>query len=59
MQMANDMDNTGDIMNELVENPDKMGNLLNLINEQPRLAMQRMATWGSPSNKSRGVLEEK
>jgi hypothetical protein len=42
VQMANDMDNTGDIMKELLDNPMKMGNLLTLMNSQPRLAQKAM-----------------
>lgn len=35
---VNDMENAGDIMNELIENPMKMGNLTSLIYTQPKLA---------------------
>ena len=38
------MDNTGEIMNELLENPEKMGTLLNLVHEQPKLAQSRLAS---------------
>lgn len=38
IKMANEMENTGDIMNELVENPMKMGNLVSLLYTQPKLA---------------------
>lgn len=43
IQMANDMDNTGDIMKELIDNPMKMGNLLSLMYAQPALAHKAMA----------------
>ena len=58
VQMANNMDNTGEIMNELVENPEKMGVLLNLINEQPKLALQRLASLSSSISTNRKALEE-
>lgn len=43
VQMANDMENTGDIMKELLDNPMKMGNLLSLSYAQPHLAAKAMA----------------
>ena len=58
VQMANNMDNTGEIMNELIENPEKMGTLLNLINEQPRLAQQRLASLSSSISTNRKAQEE-
>lgn len=58
VQMANNMDNTGDIMNELIENPEKMGTLLNLIHEQPRLAMQRMASLGTSIKTNQDALAQ-
>jgi hypothetical protein len=58
VQMANNMDNTGDIMNELIENPEKMGILLNLIHEQPKLAMQRMASIGNSIKTNREALDQ-
>ena len=42
VQMANDMENTADIMNELLDNPMKMGNLLTLMYAQPKLANKAM-----------------
>ncbi len=38
IKMANEMENTGDIMNELIENPMKMGNLVSLLYTQPKMA---------------------
>ncbi len=58
VQMANNMDNTGDIMNELIENPEKMGVLLNLIHEQPKLAMQRMASLGKSIQTNQEALAQ-
>jgi len=42
VHLANDMDNTADIMKELVDNPMKMGNLMNLVYTQPHLAKKAM-----------------
>lgn len=47
-QMVNHLENSGDIMNELMENPEKMSSLLTLIREeQPKLAQQRLASLGN------------
>ena len=43
-QLVNNLENSGDIMNELVENPEKLGSLLTLIHEQPKLAQQKLAS---------------
>ena len=58
VQMANNLDNTADIMNELVENPEKMGVLLNLIHEQPKLAQQRMSSIGQSIKANQEALEQ-
>jgi hypothetical protein len=58
VQMANNMDNTGDIINELMDNPEKLGVLLHLVNEQPRLAQQRMASLGQSIKVNRDALEQ-
>lgn len=42
IKMANDMENTGDIVNELITNPMKMGNLLALLYAQPKMAQKAM-----------------
>lgn len=42
IKMANDMENTGDIINELMANPMKMGNLLALLYAQPKMAQKAM-----------------
>lgn len=47
IKMANDMENTGDIMNELLENPMKMGNLVSLVYSQPALAQKAMLSLSS------------
>jgi len=43
VQMANNMENTADIMQELLDNPMKMGNLMTLMYTQPKLAQKAMA----------------
>lgn len=43
VQMANDMENTGDIMKELIDNPEKMSHLILLSYTQPKLAAKKMA----------------
>ena len=42
VQMANSMDNTADIMHEIVTNPMKMANLTILMHTQPKLAQKAM-----------------
>ncbi len=42
VNMVNQMENTADIMKELVDNPMKMGNLLMLMHTQPKLAQSAM-----------------
>lgn len=58
VQMANNMDNTGDIMNELLDNPEKLGVLLHLVQEQPKLAMQRMASLGQSIKSNQEALAQ-
>lgn len=40
--MANDMENTGEIMRELLDHPSKFGELLNLVDSQPHLAAKQL-----------------
>ncbi len=42
VHLANDMENTGDIMKELVDNPMKLGNMIALAHTQPGLAKRQM-----------------
>ena len=58
VQMANNMDNTGEIMNELLENPEKMGTLLNLVHEQPKLAQNRLASLSNSIKTNRQAIEQ-
>lgn len=43
ISLANDMENTADIMQELLDNPMKMGNLMTLVYTQPKMASRAMA----------------
>jgi len=43
VMMANNLDNTADVMAELVDNPSKMANLMTLMYTQPKLAQREMA----------------
>jgi hypothetical protein len=47
VEMANNMDNTADVMKELLDHPMKMGNLLTLQYTQPRLAQKAMTDLSS------------
>ncbi len=40
--LANDMENTSEIMHDLMQNPMKMGNLLSLLRDQPKMAAKAM-----------------
>jgi hypothetical protein len=42
ISLANDMENTGDIMKEIIDNPMKMANLLTLQYTQPAMARKAM-----------------
>lgn len=58
VQMANNLENTGEIMNELIDNPEKFGVLLNLVNEQPKLAQQRLSSLGNSIKTNREALQQ-
>ena len=55
VQMANGMDNTADIMNELLENPMKMGNLMTLVYTQPNLAKKTMMSLSDSIKQNEGA----
>lgn len=57
-QMANNLENTGDIMNELVVNPEKLASLLTLIHEQPKLAQQRLASLGNSIRTNQAAIAQ-
>lgn len=58
IHMANDMENTGDVMKELVDNPMKMGNLLALAHAQPKLAMKAMHDLSNSIKTNQEALEQ-
>lgn len=58
VQLANSMENTGDIMAELIEHPNKMGNLLTLMNSQPKLAARAMHDLSNSIRQNQDALAE-
>ena len=56
IKLANNMDNTGDIMNELLDNPMKMGNMLTLMYSQPRIAEKAMQDLSSSIKTNQDAL---
>lgn len=56
--MANDMENTADIMKELVDNPMKMGTLLTLMQNQPRMAQKAMADLSNSIKQNQDALAQ-
>lgn len=58
VQMANDMENTGDIMKELVDNPMKMGNLLTLMYTQPKMAKKAMMDLSNSIKQNQEALSQ-
>lgn len=60
IQMANDMENTADVMKELLDNPTKLVNLLGFVKEQPKLAKrQLMDLSGSIKQNQEALAQEK
>ena len=58
IKLANNMDNTGDIMKELVDNPSKMGNMLTLMYTQPRMAERAMADLSNSIKQNEAAVAE-
>jgi hypothetical protein len=58
VKMANNLENTGEIMNELLENPEKFGTLMQLVKEQPKLAQQRLSSLGNSIKTNREAVEQ-
>lgn len=44
IEMANTMDNTGDIMKEVIDNPEKLESLLNMSYNQPYIAQKKLSS---------------
>ncbi len=58
IQMANSMENTGDIMAELVDNPHKMANLILLMHSQPKLAARQLHDLSNSIKQNQAAVEE-
>lgn len=58
VQMANDMENTGEIMKELVDNPMKLGNMIALTHTQPGLAKRQMMELSNSIKTNQAALAE-
>jgi hypothetical protein len=57
IKLANNLDNTGDIMKELLDNPMKMGNLLALTYTQPGMAQRAMQELSGSIRQNQEALE--
>lgn len=58
IQMANGMDNTADIMHELVENPMKIGNIMTLMYTQPKMAQKAMYDLSDSIKRNQEALKD-
>ncbi len=57
--MATNLDNTGDVIKDLIDNPEKFSSLLSMIDRQPHLAAKRLYDLSSSIKKNQQALEEK
>ena len=58
IKAANEMENTGDIMAELLDNPMKMGNLTSLIYTQPKLAHKAMQELSNSIKQNQTAIDQ-
>lgn len=58
ISMANDMENTGDIMHEVLSNPSKLMDLLVMAREQPKLAAQQIASLSNSIKTNQEALSQ-
>ena len=58
VMMANNLDNTADIMAELVDNPAKMANLMTLMYTQPKLAQREMSNLSNSIKQNQQALAQ-
>ncbi len=58
VQMANELENTGDIMKELVDNPEKMSNIILLSYTQPKLAQKKLMDLSNSIKTNQQALAE-
>jgi len=56
--MINDLDNSGEVMKELVDNPEKLSNLITLSYTQPRLAQKRLFDLSNSIKTNEAALAE-
>lgn len=56
--MANDMENTGDVMRELLDHPGKFGELLNLVDSQPHLAAKQLYSLSNSIKQNQKAIAE-
>ena len=57
IRLANDMENTADIMAELLEHPMKMGNITTLMYTQPKLAQKAMQDLSNSIKQNQAALQ--
>lgn len=58
IEMSNGLENTGDIMNELIANPHKMSVVLSDILDQPYLAQQQLSSLSNSIKQNQQALAE-
>jgi len=58
VQMANELENTGDIMKELVDNPEKMSSIILLSYTQPKLAQKKLMDLSNSIKTNQQALAE-
>lgn len=58
VMLANNMENTADIMAELVDHPMKMANLLTLMYTQPKLAQREMSNLSNSIKQNQAALAQ-
>ena len=56
--LANQSENTGDIMKEVLDNPTKLENLLNMASNQPHLAMKALSSLSDSIKTNQQALAE-
>lgn len=58
IEMANNLENTGDVINELVSNPSKMIQVLSGIREQPYLGQEALMSLSNSIKQNQGAAAE-
>lgn len=56
--MANDLDNTGEVMKELLDHPSKFGELLNLVDSQPHLVAKQLYSLSNSIKQNEKAIAE-